>query len=94
MREIPEAVREIMDKYGTEFKEIFGVEISPFAGKLLIVGIPDFDIVKFETFLEKEGYKSEIGVESMAEFVERRYGERGRKLIDELLSIEIEEWKK
>ena len=89
MREIPPAVKAMMDKFGDEFKEIFGVEIAPFAGKLWMVGIPDFDIVKFESFLEKVGYKSENGEESMAEFVEKKYGIRGKILIDELIGMEL-----
>lgn len=87
MREVPAAIKSVMDKYGKEFKEIFGVEIPPFAGKLWMVGIPDFDIVKFERFLEKVGYESESGEESMAEFVEKRYGERGKELINELINM-------
>lgn len=42
MREVPPAVKKIMDKYEVEFKEIFGVEIASFAGKLWMVGIPRF----------------------------------------------------
>lgn len=91
MREIPEAVKKMMDKYGDEFKEIFDAEISLFAGKVWMVKIPDFDILKFEIFLEKNGYDSTGGKESMAEFVEKKYGWRGRELISKLISMEEEE---
>ena len=89
MREIPESVKIMMDKYGVEFKEIFDREINQFIGKLWIVGVTDFDIVKFETFLEKVGYVPDDGKQSMDEFVKVRYGERGSKLINKLLTREV-----
>ena len=81
MREIPQPVKKIMDKHGTEFKEIFGVEIVSFAGKLWIVGIPDFDIVKFDEYMRtRRTYEDKDS--SLAEFVEKKYGKRGKELID------------
>jgi len=87
MREVPEPVKRMMDKYGEEFKEVFGVEVNKFAGKLWMVGIADFDIVKFERFLEKLGYVGDSGEQSIAEFVEDRYGKIGRELIDKLIGM-------
>ena len=89
MRKIPVAVNNMMYKYGDEFREIFDAEVNWFAGKLCFIGIPSFDIVKFETFLEKVGYESESGEESMAEFVEKKYGKRGNELIAELINMEV-----
>lgn len=86
MREVPPAVLEMMNKHGTEFKEIFDAEINWFAGILCLFGIPDFDIVKLDDFLRKRGYREET-FNSLADFVEARYGKRGRELIDELLSM-------
>ncbi|MCK4329796.1 hypothetical protein KAX02_08125 [candidate division WOR-3 bacterium] len=93
MREVPEAAKRMMDKYGKEFKEIFDTEINYFIGMLYMYGIPDFDIVKFEGFLEKVGYDSYSGKESMAEFVDRVYGNRGQELIDELIDMDVNETK-
>lgn len=89
MREVPEGVKMMMDNYGIEFKEIFDAEINWFVGKLWIIGIPYFDIVKFEGFLESRGYIADDGKQSMSEFVEMKYGERGTELIDELLGMEL-----
>ena len=86
MRNVPPAVMEMITKYGTEFKEIFDAEINWFAGKLCLFGIPDFDILKFDEFMQKWGYR-EHKDGSLADYVYLKYGERGRDLIDELLSI-------
>ena len=88
MREIPEDVNKMMDKYGKEFRDVFGVEVNAFARKLWMVGITYFDILEFEWFLNREGYDSYSGKESMAEFVERVYGKRGKELVDDLLRME------
>lgn len=89
MREIPPAVKRIMNKYGAEFKEIIGIEIASFAGKLWIVGIPDFDIVKFDEYMKTRRSYEDKDI-SLAEFVEKKYGKRGKELIDELISMELE----
>lgn len=89
MREIPVAVKRMIDKYGDDFKEIFDAQINWFAGKLCFIGIPSFDIVKFDHFMRKRGYNEDNG--SLGNYIEKKYGKRGRELIDELLSIEIEE---
>ena len=86
MREVPESVR----NYGSEFKEIFDTTFGQFVGKLWIVGIPDFDIIKFEKFLVSRGYATVSENQSIAEFVEMRYGIRGRELIDKLINMELE----
>ena len=86
MRQVPPALLEMMNKHGTEFKEIFDAEIHWFAGKLCAIGIQDFDIVKFNDFLEKQGYVLEKDG-SMDDYVESRYGKRGKELIDKLLSM-------
>lgn len=89
MREIPPPVKYILDKYGAEFKEIFGIEIASFAGKLWIVGIPDFDVVKFDKYMEtRRSYEDKDT--SLAEFVEKKYGKRGKKLVDELINMDLE----
>lgn len=85
-REVPPAVKKMMNKYGAEFKEIFDAEINWFAGYLCAFGIPSFDIVKFDKFMQKKGYNEDNG--SLAEYIETKYGERGRELIDELLNME------
>ena len=89
LREIPPAVKKIMDKYGAEFKEIFGIEIASFAGKLWVVGISDFDIVKFDKYMETRRSYEDKDI-SLAEFVEKKYGKRGKELIDELIGMELE----
>ena len=87
MREVPLAVKKIMDNYGTEFKEIFGIEIAFFVSKLWIIGIPGFDIIKFDKYMEtRRSYDKDS---SLAEFIEKKYGKRGKELIDELISMEL-----
>lgn len=86
MREVPPALLEMMNKHGTEFKEIFDAEINSFAGKLCLIGIADFDIVEFDKFMHKWGYREDKDG-SLADYIEMRYGERGRELINELLSM-------
>ena len=89
MREVPPAVKRMMDKYGKEFKYIFDVEINKFAGKLCYFGIPSFDIVEFNKFMKRKGY-NEYNDGSLADYVKVIYGERGSELIDKLLGLEIE----
>ena len=89
MREVPSAVKSMIDKYGIEFKEIFDAEINWFAGKLCLIGIPSFDIVEFNKFMKKKGYNENDS--SLADYIKMRYGERGSELIDKLLGLEVEE---
>lgn len=89
MREVPIAVKKMMDKYGEDFKEIFDVEINMFAGKLCFLGIPDFDILHFDTFMKRKGYREDSDG-SLADYIEKNYGKQGKELIDELLSMNIE----
>ena len=87
-REVSPGVKKMMDKYGAEFKEIFDTELNHFVGNLWIVGIADFDIVKFDKYMEtRRSYEDKDS--SLAEYIEKKYGERGRKLIDELISMEV-----
>ena len=89
MREIPAAAKYLLDRYGSEFREIFHIELGPFIGKLWIIGIPDFDIVKFDKYMETRRNYDERNI-SLAEFIEKRYGKRGKELIDKLLNVGIE----
>ena len=93
LREIPLPVKKIMDKYGAEFKKIFGIEIAPFAGKLWIVGISDFDIVKFDKYMRTRRTYEDKDI-SLVEFIEKKYGKRGKELINELISMELGNIKK
>jgi len=90
MREIPIAVKKMRDKYGKEFKEIFDVEINMFAGNLCLFGIPDFDIIKFHEFMTVKEYPKDVDG-SLADYIEKNYGKRGREIIDELISMDVED---
>jgi len=90
MREIPIAVKKMRDEYGKEFKEIFDVEVNRFAGELCLFGILDFDIIEFDRFMKKKGYRE--GTDGgLADYIEKNYGERGREIIDELISMDVED---
>ena len=88
MIEIPVAVSSMMHKYGDKFKEIFDAEINWFAGKLCFIGIPSFDIVKFNGFMRKRGYNENDS--SLADYIEKNYGKKGKELVDELLNLEVQ----
>ena len=86
MREIPPAVLELIKTHGEKFKEIFGVEINKFAGRLCFIGVPDFDIVEFNDFMRRKGYREDKDG-SLADYIEKNYGAKGKELIDKLISM-------
>lgn len=87
MREIPEPVKRMIDKYGDEFKEIFNTELNHFVSKLWIIGIADFDIVKFDKYMETRRSYEEKDM-SLIDYVRMKYGEKGSELINELIDME------
>ena len=85
LREVPESMKKLMS-YNEEFKKIFDVNVNKFAGNLCLLGIPDFDIVKFDKHMWRLGYRIEEDG-SLAEFIEKKYGVRAKDLIDELIEL-------
>jgi len=88
MREVPEPVKKMLNKYGNEFKEVFNTTLGRFTGKLWMVGIADFDLAKFDKYMETRRNYDERDI-SLADFVEERYGKRGKELIEELIDMEV-----
>lgn len=65
--------------FGVGFKEFYDGIVSVASKHLCI------DIIKFDDWLhEKYGYYEDSG-QSMSEFIREKYGEKGVKLIEELM---------
>lgn len=88
MSEVPESVKKMLNKYGDKFKEIFDTTFGQFVGKLWVVGIADFDLVKFDKYMETRRSYDKRDI-SLADFVEKRYGKRGKELVEELINMEV-----
>jgi len=83
MREIP-AVKEMMNRQGDRFRATFDVPLSGFMGKLIIFGIKDFDIVRFDKYLQNIGY----GIRkdgSMEDYITKQYGQEATDLVREII---------
>jgi len=82
----PPKLAEMMNKYDKEFQETFdGLHVNYFVGSLILFGVADFDILKFEKYLQKLGYNGEK--ESMNDYITKRWGERASNLIKELIDM-------
>ena len=84
-RKVPESVEKLME-YDEQFKKIFDTNITGFAGKLCILGIPDFDVIAFGAFMEELGWRRWCDG-SLAEYIEENYGVEGKELIDTLIEL-------
>ena len=85
MREVPPAIAEMISTYGDVFREIFDAEINWFAGNLCLLGIPYFDIIKFDEFMKKRGYREKDG--SLADYIQATYVIPAKNLIDILIEL-------
>ena len=84
----PKTVLKIREKYGERFKKIFdGLEINYFLGPLVLLGIPDFDIIEFGRYMKTMGYNSEVDG-SLRDYVQKYYGNEGVDLIKELINMD------
>jgi len=83
MREIPK-LREMMNQWDDEFNKIFHLHVNYFAGRLVLFGIADFDVAKFDDYLHKLGYQEEKDG-SMKNYITKRWGKRACELIEELI---------
>lgn len=80
-----ESIEKLME-YNEQFKRIFDVDINNFAGKLCILGIPDFDVIEFGVYMEELGWRKWCDG-SLAEYIEENYGIEGKELIDTLIEL-------
>lgn len=81
----PPKLAEMMDKYDKEFQETFdGLHVNYFVGSLVLFGVADFDILKFEKYLQRLGYQVETDG-SMKDYITKRWNKRASELISELI---------
>ncbi len=83
MRGYPAANR-MLSIWGDRFKGIFGISLGSFMGMLVVFGIKDFDVVKFDTYLQRLGYRTEKDG-STNNYVTKKYGQQATDLIKELI---------
>lgn len=75
----------INKNYGKKFKEYFDKSIWEFANKkFLLVGIFDFDIVKFDDYMCGKGYDIEKHG-SLKEYIEKNYGKEQAEFVRTLV---------
>lgn len=83
----PPKLAEMMNKYDKEFQETFdGLHVNYFVGSLVLFGVADFDVLKFEKYLHKLGY-DEKKDSNMKNYITKRWGERAFDLIRELIAM-------
>jgi len=76
--------KEIME-YDPEFYRIFGIHVNYFFNKsFLFIGMVDFDIIEFDKYMQKLGFRTEKDG-SLQDYIIKEYGERASELIDELI---------
>jgi len=88
MHKVPKVLQQAMDKYGKEFKGTFGVDLSVFVDKRLIIfGIFGFDIIKFDDYMKLRGYDIERDG-SLNDYVLKRYGKKAVDLVLNLIEYD------
>jgi len=70
--------------YGASFKKHFGAPLRCYAGKLCMMGIWDFDIMKFDRYMQTKGCNIEKDG-SCASYVREHYGKDAENLIKTLI---------
>lgn len=80
-------IKEYLLKYEKTFNKIFHQSLSEYLSKLALFDIPDFDIVKFDSYLHKLGY-AEGKHGSMKNYIEQNYGTEATQLICNLIEVE------
>jgi len=78
------AANAMLDEWGDKFKTIFNISLGSFVGYGVIWGFQDFDIVKFDTYIQRLGYQIERDG-SLKDYVLKRYGKGAVKLIKDLI---------
>ena len=67
------------------FQKTFGISLHKFRNSSLVLcGVWDFDIIKFDDYLHTKGYSEEKDG-SMSEYINTTYGDIAKRLIEELL---------
>ncbi len=77
------AANRMLSTWGKKFQGMFGITLGAFVGRLVVLGIQDFDIIKFDTYLQKLGYRTEEDG-SMKDYITKEYGQEAVNLIEEL----------
>ena len=78
------AANQMLDKWGKKFEVIFNVSLGSFIGTLVIFGIQDFDIIKFDKYLQRIGYQIKRDG-SQKDYILKKYGQEAVNLINELI---------
>ncbi len=76
-------------KQAKHFKEVFNLNLMEYLDRdflKLSIPIPLFDIIKFEGYIESTHGEIPYGT-SLNEVIQRYYGDRGVKTINELINI-------
>ncbi len=80
--------QEGMDKFGKEFHQIFETHLNYFMDILCYFTKPhifSFDIVGFNTWAERKGYRVERDG-SLSDWTEKTYGKEARNLIKRIIN--------
>lgn len=80
-------VKEYISEYGKEFHDTFQQSLDQYLDSLAFLGIPSFDIIKFDDYLHRLGYtEKEHG--SMKEYMKQKYGAGAVRLMNKLIKVE------
>jgi len=78
------AANRMLNKWGDKFKATFNISLGSFIGYCVIWDIQDFDIVKFDTYLQRLGYQIEKDG-SISDYVRKHFGQKAVELIRDLI---------
>ncbi len=76
----------MLSTWGKRFQGMFGITLGAFVGRLVVLNIQDFDIIKFDTYLQKLGYRIEEDG-SMNDYITKEWGQEAVNLIKELIGV-------
>ena len=78
-----------INKHNVEFKKYFGTDLKVFVNPLLArMGIFDFDIISFDKYLHRQGYREEKHG-SIKDYLLTKHGKDAVDLIDDLILMDI-----
>ena len=78
-----------IDKHNAKFKRYFGTDIKIFINPLLAqIGVFDFDIISFDKYLHRQGYREEKHG-SIKDYLLTKHGKDAVDLIDDLILMDI-----
>jgi len=80
-----ERVAVYLKKYSKRFRAVFNLPLGPFLNDMMLtVGMPDFDIIRFDAHMVRWGYDiTKDG--SLADYIAKKYSPEAKILVDELI---------